>query len=66
VTYPEPSPTGHPFYALENCFLTPHVAGSLGGEVVRMSEYMVEEYRAFATGQPCRYEVTESMLRTMA
>ena len=66
VTDPEPPVAGHPFYTLENCFLTPHVAGSLGGEVVRMSEYMVEEYRAFATGQPCRYEVTEPMLQTMA
>ena len=66
VTDPEPSPADHPFYTLENCFLTPHVAGSLGGEVVRMAEYMVTEYEAYAAGRPCAYEVNLKMLETMA
>lgn len=66
VTDPEPSPADHPFYTLENCFLTPHVAGSLGGEVVRMAEYMVTEYEAYAAGRPCAYEVNLKMLATMA
>ena len=66
VTNPEPSPVGHPFYSLPNCYLTPHVAGSLGGEVVRMAEYMADEYELYAAGKDCRYEVTEKMLLTMA
>lgn len=66
VTYPEPSPAGHPFYSLPNCFLTPHIAGSLGGEVVRMAEYMADEYALFSEGKPCRYEVTLKMLEIMA
>ena len=66
VTHPEPSPAGHPFYSLPNCFMTPHVAGSLGGEVVRMAEYMVDEYEALTEGRPVRYEVTLKMLETMA
>ena len=66
VTEPEPSPAGHPFYSLPNCFMTPHVAGSLGGEVVRMAEYMVDEYEALVNGQPVKYEVTLKMLETMA
>ena len=66
VTDPEPSPPGHPFYSLPNCFMTPHIAGSMGGEVVRMAEYMVDEYEAFTTGKPVRYEVTLKMLETMA
>ena len=66
VTNPEPSPLDHPFYTLPNCFLTPHVAGSLGGEVVRMAEYMVNEYVAYSAGQPCAFEVSEKMLETMA
>ena len=66
VTDPEPSPAGHPFYCLPNCHLTPHIAGSLGTEVVRMAEYMVDEYRRCALGQGSRYEVTAEMLRTMA
>lgn len=66
VTDPEPSPAGHPFYHLPNCFMTPHIAGSMGGEVVRMAEYMVDEYESYAAGKPCRYEVTLQMLKTMA
>ena len=66
VTDPEPSPSDHPFYTLENCFLTPHVAGSMGGEVVRMAEYMADELERYISGQPTKYEVTEQMLATMA
>ena len=66
VTDPEPSPLDHAFYSLPNCFLTPHIAGSLGGEVVRMAEYMLDEYEKLTAGQPCRYEVTQKMLETMA
>ena len=66
VTHPEPSPAGHPFYSLPNCFMTPHIAGSLGGEVVRMAEYMVDEYERLTEGRPVRYEVTLKMLETMA
>ena len=66
VTHPEPSPAGHPFYSLPNCFMTPHIAGSLGGEVVRMAQYMVDEYEALTEGRSVRYEVTLKMLETMA
>lgn len=66
VTYPEPPEADHPFYTLENCFLTPHIAGSLGDEVVRMAEYMAEELAAYLSGRPTRFEVSEKMLETMA
>ena len=66
VTFPEPVKPGHPFLTLENVFLTPHIAGSIGEEVARMGQYMAEEYEAFASGTPCRYEITEEMLKTMA
>lgn len=66
VTYPEPSPAGHPFYSLENVILTPHIAGSAGDETHRMAEYMLDEYKLYAHGNTSRYEVTEKMLETMA
>ena len=66
VTWPEPPAPGHAFYSLENCILTPHIAGSLGNEVHRMAEYMLEEYKRFENGGQCLYEVTEDMLATMA
>ncbi len=66
VTEPEPPLLGSEFYALENCILTPHIAGSSGKEVNRMAEYMVEEYVRFIRSESCRYEVTKAMLETMA
>ena len=64
VTYPEPPEAGSKLYTLPNVKLTPHIAGSMNDEVHRMSEYMIEEYRRFASGEPCLYEVDESMLLT--
>lgn len=66
VTYPEPPVDGHRFYALPNCRLTPHIAGSTGDEVARMGAYMLQELHSYLTGAPTRYEVTEKMLATMA
>lgn len=66
VTYPEPPEADSPLYTLENVFLTPHIAGSIGNEVRRMGEYMYEEYKAFDAGLPVRYDVTLKMLETMA
>lgn len=66
VTYPEPPAVGHAFYSLPNCFLTPHIAGSLENETHRMAEYIIEEYERFIGGEKCLYEVSEKMLETMA
>lgn len=66
VTMPEPPISGHQFYKLPNCILTPHIAGSSGMEVHRMAEFMAEEFTFYVEGKPCRYEVTEKMLETMA
>ncbi len=66
VTFPEPPVEGHPFYTMKNVVLTPHIAGSAGDEVHRMSAYMLEEYNLLTAGEPVRYEVTAEMLATMA
>ena len=66
VTFPEPPAEGHAFYSLPNCFLTPHIAGSLMNETHRMAEYIIEEYERYINGEPCRYEVSFKMLETMA
>ncbi|MBQ9086701.1 MAG: hydroxyacid dehydrogenase [Clostridia bacterium] len=66
VTDPEPADLSHPFYTLPNCFLTPHIAGSLGNEVARMGEYMAEELVRYLEGSRTDYEVTLNMLETMA
>lgn len=66
VTFPEPPQEGHPFYTLPNCFLTTHIAGSLGYEMHRMSEYMKDEMIAYINQKETKYEVTLKMLETMA
>ena len=66
VTMPEPPQDDSLLYTLDNVFLTPHIAGSLGNEVHRMAEYMYEEYKSFDEGKPTRFSVTEKMLETMA
>ena len=66
VTRTEPPIEESPLWALDNCILTPHLAGSSGNEVHRMAEYMLDEYRRCVSGKPCLWEVTEAMLETMA
>ena len=66
VTEPEPPIEKSKLYSLCNCILTPHIAGSSGKEVERMSEYMLEEYKRFISNRETRYEVNLKMLETMA
>ncbi len=66
VTMPEPPEPDSKLYTLDNVFLTPHIAGSLGYEVHRMAEYMYEECRLLESGLPTRYSVSLKMLETMA
>lgn len=64
VPAPEPPEAGSKLYTLPDVQLSPHIAGSLNDEVQRMPKFMIEEYRRFAAGEPCLYEVQESMLIT--
>lgn len=66
VTWPEPPVDDSELYRMPNVFLTPHIAGSKGLEVHRMSLYMLEEFRRFTTDQPTRWSVSLKMLETMA
>lgn len=58
VTYPEPPIPGSPLYTLPNVVLTPHLAGSAGGECRRMGRYMVDELERYVAGQPLQWAVT--------
>ncbi len=66
VTYPEPCGIFSPLRFTGNIILTPHIAGSLGGELARMGEYMLSSASAVASGDNAPYEVTADMLKTMA
>lgn len=66
VVFPEPPEEDSELYTLENCILTPHIAGSSGNEVQRMGLYMENEYENFINNKELKYEVTYDMLKTMA
>ena len=66
VTDPEPSLAESAFYRLPNVFLSSHIAGSIGGEVNRMADTVIEEYLAWQNGKPLNYAVSQEMLATMA
>jgi phosphoglycerate dehydrogenase-like enzyme len=60
VTDPEPPEPGHPFYSLENCILTPHIAGSVGTEPRRMGDYCLREVEHWLSGEPLENPVALS------
>jgi phosphoglycerate dehydrogenase-like enzyme len=48
----EPPPAGHPFYALDNVILSPHVSGFLPSYDDRCAELFAENLRRFLRGAP--------------
>lgn len=66
VTHPEPPAQDSPLRSLPNVRLTTHIAGSINDEVLRMADYVIEEFRRWQKNQPLRYAVTLDMLENMA
>jgi phosphoglycerate dehydrogenase-like enzyme len=52
VTDPEPLPPEHPLWRLDNCLVTPHVAGPLSAAVDRFAERITENVRRYGAGEP--------------
>ncbi|MFE4257591.1 hydroxyacid dehydrogenase [Streptomyces sp. NPDC056883] len=61
-TEPEVLPADSPLYDLPNVLLTPHVAGSLGGELDRLALSAVEEVERYARGFRFRHTVDRDRL----
>ncbi|MFJ3669403.1 hydroxyacid dehydrogenase [Streptomyces sp. NPDC090106] len=57
VTEPEVPPAGSPLYTLPNVLLTPHIAGSLGNELHRMTDWAIDEVGRYARGLPFAYGI---------
>ena len=66
VTDPEPLPEDSPLLAMPNVWISPHLAGSQGNELARMTDYVIEEIRRWLAGEPALNEVTRDRLATMA
>ncbi|MEO3847711.1 hydroxyacid dehydrogenase [Streptomyces sp. B8F3] len=62
VTEPEFLPAGSPLYELPNVLLTPHVAGSLAGELPRLGRAAADELARYAAGLPFAHPVRPESL----
>lgn len=66
VTDPEPLPADSPLYRLTNVMVTPHLAGSLGSELHRLTDAALDELQRYAAGEPFLDEVAAADLRLSA
>lgn len=65
VTDPEPPVGASPFWDLPNVINSPHIGGTIGDEVTRLSDLILEEYNRWVKGQPLQHQVTAKILETM-
>lgn len=66
VTHPEPLPPDSPLWTLPNCWLTPHLAGSMGTELQRLGRFAVQDAIGILRGETPRSAVSQDMLTVMA
>ena len=66
VTDPEIPERSSPLYSLPNVFLTPHVAGAVGTERLRLGQLVVEEVERFVRGNKLEFAVEPELLERLA
>ncbi len=66
TTDPEVLPPGDPLFNLPNVFLTPHIAGSLGDETQRLTDYIIQELERYQRGQMLKFQVKREHLARLA
>jgi phosphoglycerate dehydrogenase-like enzyme len=54
VTDPEPLPADHPLWHSPGTIITPHVAGGAAAFYPRAADFIVQQVRQFAAGEPLR------------
>jgi phosphoglycerate dehydrogenase-like enzyme len=62
VTKPEPCPADHPFRSLPNVLVTPHIAGAVRENRLRIGALVRGEIERFAAGLPLQHSLVESQL----
>jgi phosphoglycerate dehydrogenase-like enzyme len=65
VTWPEPPAPDSAFWTLPNIVMSPHIGGTVGDEVVRLADLVIEEYERWARGEALQHQVTAEVLATM-
>lgn len=66
VTDPEPPETNSQLFSLPNVIVTPHIAGSLGPECLRLGKMMTDETRRYIRGEALKGEVSRDELSRVA
>jgi len=66
VTEPDVLPADSPLYDCPNVLLTPHIAGSKGGELRRLAELALAEVESYVLGRPFAHPVRPEHLARLA
>ncbi|MEU8356237.1 hydroxyacid dehydrogenase [Nonomuraea sp. NPDC048882] len=66
VTEPEVLPANSPLYDLPNVLLTPHIAGSVGGELRRLTHSVLDELDRYVRGLPFAHPVRADTISRLA
>ncbi|WP_232666522.1 hydroxyacid dehydrogenase [Pseudonocardia sp. TRM90224] len=66
VTDPEPLPDDSPLYDLPNVSITPHIAGSLGSETLRLADAAIDELERWVRGDALTAQVNAADLEVAA
>jgi phosphoglycerate dehydrogenase-like enzyme len=65
VTDPEPPAPESELWRLPNVVMSPHIGGTIGDEVTRLADAIIDEFIAWDAGAPLRYQVTREVFETM-
>lgn len=65
VTDPEPPVDASPFWELPNVINSPHIGGTIGDEVTRLSDLAIGEFERWIAGKPLTQQVTAKVFETM-
>lgn len=66
VTEPEVLPADSPLWDCPNVLITPHIAGSKGGELRRLADLALAEIESYALGRPFAHPVRPEHLARLA
>lgn len=66
TTDPDELPASSPLFRMPNVFLTPHIAGSLGAETQRLTDYIVAELERYSQGRSLKHLVRREHLARLA
>jgi len=65
VTLPEPPPSSSALWTLDNVIISPHIGGTVGDEVVRLADCVIDEFENWEAGRPLQHQITSEILATM-